>query len=886
MSNIVKDIVQTNQGSVTTEPLRDNTDIGGAVSNLVLGLADMGLKAYTDYQKQGGSAGNTKDYTLAYEAYQNVYKWNKATGATTEQLKEKMDSVNSSLAYMYTPSELASVAKQSGLDTFTTSIEEADKEFAARQKAEEDAYRDAYVMTGGDPNAPDAIEKGKAVVVESIMSQTVLDTANSMQNAEDKEAFLQSSEAILSKALHNSFQEFLTTTGRPLDTAAVAEFKSAWVQQQMSKGLPLSFAENLAERNLGIYRVVTERFAGDQKKISEEINTLNAISKGQALQNYYNTLYPMKDTEGNTTYMRGSEIAVLEEQSPKLIERLILNNLQTLPSLISGSMPVDDKAASKLSSPGAYSLFFRELPETQQKQMTDNVRNAVTKKIGEAMTRASGEVLANNRVENSAMDGFVNMSKAYTAEQASKDDTWNDTINEVIGVQAESNNKLYNGNGVVLMDPSTGELRYYTVEFNSDGTFDNIEDSSKDGIVIPWGDYDSVTFRDSSAASTYAFLKEARKNGASLEDVANRWNKAQIMNSTGMRKYADVLRQTQGGAQMDTVVGLSTGMSTQEAEAIIEEILRMPTQGSWREGIRAIPSMIGGAIKDVGTGTVRAAGGLTAGLYSVAEAPGTLLGAGVAKLKAGDAVERRIESEKRLAVEQALVGEKDSFKEDNRELLVNTFKHVEDLEGSIPHAYLDIGGKITAGRGILADNEEDFIELPWKTADGREATTEEKREEYKRISQVKQELQKDLDTGNKQAFNVRAGEYADMAGLQLHLEDVDSTALTLEHLKKDIKIVEEKLRKLPKPVNFKELPPELRTLLLDYQYNMGYIPMDLIKEGERKGEYKWPRFTEAFYNKDIEGMSEQSSRSKLPQRNKVTKKLFKEMKSKNYQGWK
>ena len=152
------------------------------------------------------------------------------------------------------------------------------------------------------------------------------------------------------------------------------------------------------------------------------------------------------------------------------------------------------------------------------------------------------------------------------------------------------------------------------------------------------------------------------------------------------------------------------------------------------------------------------------------------------------------------------VSEKKQRKYD--ELIQAYWPYLKKHEGSINYAYLDTLGKVTAASGLYIPNQKTFISLPWMYQ-GKEATTEQKLGEYKRLL----DFQKQKIFGkNYTSEDFRVTNHSQ----ELTLSEHTIIDKTMEHLGNDLAELESKF-----PA-FETYPRTLQMVLLDMQYNMGH----------------------------------------------------------------
>lgn len=651
MSGIVRDIVETKQTNKVTGPYLDKSSLGSAIADGFIAVADAAGKWMTnkaeDMNKASrGSGSKDKDYTPLMNEAERIRSWIQQESPSIEAQQAEIARFNSNASALgFNPSDIKNVMEVSNLSPAKTATEEEMTRLAKQQQAEETMFRDVAVAEGISPDDPDVIEYGKATVINSQAAQTIIDSIPTYKDVATRERILRDNESVLSRGLLSSFNVHRANVPE-VNTESIAAFKSQYVTELTSKGVPFSYARYLTDTYLAPYENTVKLFAGDKEKINSEIELQNKLRSNAEVQWFYNTVYPYKTKEGTTVSMSGARLATVEKLAPSTVKSLVdLGLLSSLPSALAsnlGSMPTEDQR--KLVQPGTYGLVFNSIPSQETKQkLNENVRNPLLDKMNEAAKDASAEDVVKAKVETAPMRSFNSMSNGISAEDAKKDPTWNNTVEGVMQSQAGLLNKLFNGYGTALVDPNTGAIRYFGADFNNDGTFDNFEDATNEGLLVPWGDQDAVQFRDSVAAELRQFMSNATKGGMSRKEAADKWNMNAVMNTTNFKRYADALRSGQGSK----AVGLDTPMSSEEAIMISKILLGTPKAGEWKRTTKDIGGIVTRGVGDVVEGVVGAAelAGNAPGM--LATAPADIIGT-----VAGDLIDqsgaRREESLRRV----------------------------------------------------------------------------------------------------------------------------------------------------------------------------------------------------------------------------------------------
>lgn len=652
MSEIVRDIVETKQTNKVTGPYLDKSSLGSAIAGSFITLADTAGKWMTskaeDMSKalRGSGSGSSKNYTPLMNEAERIRSWIQQESPSIEAQQAEIARFNSNAAALgFNPSDIKNIMEVSNLSPAKTATEEEMTRLAKQQQAEETMFRDVAVAEGISPDDPDVIEYGKATVINSQAAQTIIDSIPTYKDVATRERILRDNESILSRGLLSSFNTYKTNIPE-VNTESIAAFKSQYVTELTSKGVPFSYARYLTDTYLGPYENTVKLFAGDKEKINAEIELQNKLRSNAEVQWFYNTVYPYKTKEGNTVAMSGAKIATIEKLAPSTVKSFLdMGLLASLPSALASnieSVPTEDQR--KLVQPGTYGFVFNSIPSEEGKQkLNENVRNPLLDKMNKAAESASAEDVVKAKVETAPMRSFNSMSNGISAEDAKKDPTWNSTVEGVMQSQAGLLNKLFNGYGTALVDPNTGAIRYFGADFNNDGTFDNFEDATNEGLLVPWGDQDAVQFRDSVAAELRQFMSNATKGGMSRKEAADKWNMNAVMNTTNFKRYADALRSGQGSK----AVGLDTPMSSEEAIMISKILLGTPKAGEWKRTTKDIGGIVTRGVGDVVEGVVGAAelAGNAPGM--LATAPAEIIGT-----VAGDLIDqsgaRREESLRRV----------------------------------------------------------------------------------------------------------------------------------------------------------------------------------------------------------------------------------------------
>lgn len=635
MSGIVRDIVETKQTNKVTGPYLDKSSLGGAIADGFLTLAEsagqwLSNKA-EDMSKasRGSGSGSSKDYTPLMNEAERIRSWIQQESPSIEAQQAEIARFNSNASALgFNPSDIKNIMEVSNLSPAKTATEAEMTRLAKQQQDEEAMFRDVAVAEGISPDDPDVIEYGKATVINSQAAKTIIDSIPTYKDVATRERILRENESILSRGLLSSFNAYKTSIPE-VNTESIAAFKSQYVTELTAKGVPFSYARYLTDTYLAPYENTVKLFAGDKEKINAEIELQNKLRSNAEVQQFYNMVFPYKTAEGSTISMSGAQLATIEKLAPSTVKSLVdIGLLKSLPSALASnleSMSTEDQR--KLVQPGTYGLVFNSIPAQEKKQeLNEKVRNPLLDKMNEAAKNASAEDAVKAKVETAPIRSFNSMSNGISVEDAKNDPTWNTTAEGVMQSQAGLLNKLFNGYGTALVDPNTGAIRYFGADFNNDGTFDNFEDATNEGLLVPWGDQDAVQFRDSVASELRQFMSNAMKGGMSRKEAADKWNMYAVMNTTNFKRYADALRSGQGSE----AVGLDTQMSSEEAMAISKTLLGTPKAGEWKRTTKEIGGFISRGVGDVVEGVVEAAelAGRAPGMIATAltKAVGTVAG--------------------------------------------------------------------------------------------------------------------------------------------------------------------------------------------------------------------------------------------------------------------
>lgn len=623
MSGIVRDIVETKQTNKVTGPYLDKSSLGGAIADGFLTLADTAGQWLSNKAEdmgkasRGSGSGSSKDYTPLMNEAERIRSWIQQESPSIEAQQAEIARFNSNASALgFNPSDIKNIMEVSNLSPAKTATEEEMTRLAKQQQAEESMFRDVAVAEGISPDDPDVIEYGKATVINSQAAKTIIDSIPTYKDVTTRERILRDNESILSRGLLSSFNAYRANEPE-VNTESIAAFKSQYVTELTSKGVPFSYARYLTDTYLAPYENTVKLFAEDKEKINTEIELQNKLRSNAEVQWFNNMVFPYKTKEGTKVAMSGAQVAAIEKLAPSTVKSFLeVGLLPSLPSALASnleSMPTEDQR--KLVQPGTYGLVFNSIPTKETKQkLNENVRNPLLDKMNKAAENASAEDAVKAKVETAPMRSFNSMSSGISSDDAKKDPTWNSTAEGVMQSQAGLLNKLFNGYGTALVDPNTGAIRYFGADFNNDGTFDNFEDATNEGLLVPWGDQDAVQFRDSVASELRQFMSNAIKGGMSRKEAADKWNMTAVMNTTNFKRYADALRSGQGSE----AVGLDTPMSSEEAIAISKTLLGTPKAGEWKRTTKDIGGIIKRGVGDVVEGVVGAA-------ELVGRAPGRLI---------------------------------------------------------------------------------------------------------------------------------------------------------------------------------------------------------------------------------------------------------------------